>query len=269
MSQDEPEAVGQWVSQEELREADRSPSAFTAAADASAAEWVVAGVRNFDFTVGSIIPDGFAAHARVFHPAVLGPWPQAVEVRWAEVAAANGRVMHRAAEWGSITCSWEYQYSGEQAGLWTESPQTGSLPSETARRLVVVLARHTGTPESCWFGVWEGKGLLHRALDTAARFEVPQRPMWLLHGRFEAAASSPYPGGDAESANLWWPEDRAWCVGTEIDLMTTYVGGSQDCIEAVLAEESLEAMAVSVDQHVTWDADTINPLPAPPFSGDS
>jgi hypothetical protein len=54
-------------------------------------------------------------------------------------------------------------------------------------------------------------------------------------------------------------------VGTEIDLMTTYVGGSGACIDAVLAETSLEALAVSVDQDVTWEADTVNPLPAPPF----
>lgn len=46
--------------------------------------------------------------------------------------------------------------------------------------------------------------------------------------------------------------------------MTTYVGGSNACIEAVLADEQLEGLRVSVDQCVTWDADTINPLPAPP-----
>jgi hypothetical protein len=269
VSQNEPKPVGQFVSSEQLREADRSTSAFAAAADASAAEWVVGSVRDFDFTVGSIIPDDFAAYARVFHPAALGPWHQLVEVRWAEVAAANGRMMHPAVEWGSITGSWKYQYNDEQPGIWTESPQTGSLSPEQARRLVAVLARHTGTPESCWFGVWEGKGELHRALFAAARFEVPQRPMWLLHGPIQAAASSPYPGGDGDSVNLWWPEDRAWCVGTEIDLMTTYVGGTQECIDAVLSETSLEAMPVAVDQYVTWDADTINPLPASPYSDDS
>ena len=104
-------ATIRWVSQDQKptgslrfgdpaqrREADRSTSAFVAAAEASAAEWVVGGVRNFDFTVGSIIPDDFAAYVRVFHPAARGPWPQRVEVRWAEVAASNGRVMHPAAE---------------------------------------------------------------------------------------------------------------------------------------------------------------------------
>jgi hypothetical protein len=70
--------------------------------------------------------------------------------------------------------------------------------------------------------------------------------------------------GLSNPPSIWWPEDRAWCVGTDIDLMTTYVGGSQAAIDALLADEQLEASAVSDDQPVTWDADTVNPLPDPP-----
>jgi len=91
------------------------------------------------------------------------------------------------------------------------------------------------------------------------------REMWLLHGPVEAAAISPYSTPAFGSVNLWWPEDQAWCVGTDIDLMTTYVGGSGDCIQGLLADRSLEALAVSVDQLVTWDGDKINPLPGPPM----
>jgi hypothetical protein len=46
--------------------------------------------------------------------------------------------------------------------------------------------------------------------------------------------------------------------------MTTYVDGSRACVEALLAEDELEALAISVDQRVTWDADAINSLPEPP-----
>jgi hypothetical protein len=47
--------------------------------------------------------------------------------------------------------------------------------------------------------------------------------------------------------------------------MTTYIGGSQQVIDALLADEQIEALAVPVDQPVTWEADTINPLPGPPY----
>jgi hypothetical protein len=53
-------------------------------------------------------------------------------------------------------------------------------------------------------------------------------------------------------------------VATDIDLMTIYVGGSSEAISALLADERLEALRVPVDQPVTWEADTINPLPPPP-----
>jgi hypothetical protein len=239
------------------------------APDTSAAKWVIEGLRDFDHTVGSIVPAGFDAYARVFHPARLRAGSSVKEVRWAEVAAANGRAMHPAAEWGSITGSWAYQYNDEQPGLWSDPPQTGSLPPDTARRLVEVLQRHTTTPSVCWFAVWEGKGGLRPHLDLAPRFEVPERPMWLLRGPVRAAATSPYPGPPDDSVNLWWPDDRAWCVGTDIDLMTSYIGASKDCVDALAEEPSLEVLSVSIDQYVTWDADTINPLPASRLSDES
>jgi len=50
-----------------------------------------------------------------------------------------------------------------------------------------------------------------------------------------------------DSPNIWWPEDRAWCVATDIDLYDTYVGGSQECIEAVLGNLELEALPTTLD----------------------
>jgi hypothetical protein len=64
-----------------------------------------------------------------------------------------------------------------------------------------------------------------------------------------------------QSASLWWPADRAWFVATDIDLVTTYVGGSTACIRDLLAHPGLEAAQVPRDQRITWDADTINPPP--------
>lgn len=237
---------------------------FAAARDASCAAWIAAAVRPFDYTVGSVVPPGFEAYARVFHPAHASSrsdGPESLEVRWAEVAAANSRIMHPAAEWGSIIGSWDCR---EQAGVWDKPPLTGSLPAQVARRLTAVLEQHTRVPEPCWFGVWTGRGPLDVELAAAPRFELPNREMWLLRGTVRAAAVSPYPRPRFDSVNVWWPEDRTWCVSTDVDLMTTYVGGSADCICALLGETSVEALAVSVDQRVTWDADTVNPLPAPP-----
>jgi hypothetical protein len=54
---------------------------------------------------------------------------------------------------------------------------------------------------------------------------------------------------DNHSPNLWWPDDRAWCVATEIDLAWTYVGGPAALISDVLANPRLEAQPASPDDN--------------------
>jgi hypothetical protein len=235
------------------------------AADADPAGWVVAGLRGHTYDVGSVVPATFEAYARVFHPATRGDGGSGAEVRWAEVAQANGRVMHPAAEWGSITGSWDYQYRKSQPGLWDDPPCTGKLPPAVAIRLAAVLADFTGAPGRCWFAVWEGWADLAHPWDSAPRFDIPGRRMLLLSGPVGAVAVSlaaqPW---ISRSANLWWPEDHAWCVGTDIDLMTTYVGASAQCVGRLVAEAALETLPISAEQRVTWDSDTINPQPPAP-----
>jgi hypothetical protein len=64
--------------------------------------------------------------------------------------------------------------------------------------------------------------------------------------------------GRFQSPNIWWPEDRAWVVATEIDDWTTYVGGTKACVEDLLASEVLEV--VPSDPTFRWDVrgDRIN-----------
>ena len=52
-----------------------------------------------------------------------------------------------------------------------------------------------------------------------------------------------------QSPNLWWPDDRAWCVATEIDLAWTYVGGTTALIRDVLANSDVEAQPASPDDN--------------------
>ncbi len=46
--------------------------------------------------------------------------------------------------------------------------------------------------------------------------------------------------------------------------MSTYIGASTDCVQALVADDQLEVLAASPDQHITADADTINPGPSRP-----
>jgi len=64
----------------------------------------------------------------------------------------------------------------------------------------------------------------------------------------------------------WWPQDRAWFVATDIDLMSTYIGSSRDCARALRACPALEAVDTAAANSVTWDSDDINPLPPNPYN---
>ncbi|MFC9360907.1 hypothetical protein ACFTZB_30575 [Rhodococcus sp. NPDC057014] len=230
------------------------------AADTTAGTWIVEHVHNFDHTVAALVPPVFPAYARIFHPAST---LDDKSVRWAAVAEANGTVAHPVMEWGSIVGSW---HTSEQEGMWHDSPSRGSLPVRTARALADVLRRFTGTPDHCWFAHWEGSGYITPP-SNYPRLPMPSRDMVLFSGSIDLAdiqfgADKQFPGG--MSAHLWWPDDHAWCVATDIDLMTTYLGASAECVDAVLANAELEALPATPAQKVTWDSDTINPLPASP-----
>jgi hypothetical protein len=261
-------------------------SEVRAAGDAQPADWVVQGVRHdFDYTVGCLVPAVFDHYARVFHPASRD---DGSDVRWEDVARANRRTMHPAAEWGSLTGSWQLQ---RQDCLWDQGPRIGRLPQELGDRLAETLAASTGRPDRSFFAVWDGWGTpspiilfkqgtpeaeqrqaYERAnaeiraqsgfLEGAPTFTVPHRCMRILEGPLSAIAA--FYENYRNPPSLWWPDDRAWCVATEIDLMSTYVGGSADAIQALLSNEQIEALPVCADQSVTWEADTINPLPNPP-----
>ena len=233
--------------------------------DVNSADWIVASVRNFLHDVGSLLPVTFAAYGRVFHPAGrASAGGDQVEVPWGEVAAANGRIAHAVMEWVALTGDWRFMTEGGQPGVWDYPPSIGELPVRQEASLADILERFTTTPSECWFAVWEGYGDTPHSLWAVPRISMPQRPMVLLRGPLSAASTSFSTRTWPHSASLWWPQDRSWCVATDVDLMSTYVGGSVECIAALLSDDRLEAFAVGVDQTIHWRGDSLNPTPDPP-----
>ena len=75
---------------------------------------------------------------------------------------------------------------------------------------------------------------------------MPDREYLLYTGQAEDVTAPGLLGddlpGEDQTANLSWPDDRAWCVASEIDLGWSYVGGQAGLIEQVLADERIEAL---------------------------
>lgn len=272
------------------------------AGNVDAGEWILAGTDGWG-VVASLVPEAFEAYARVFHPAyrlvenpkdaqprvptsgrLIAGTTRAVivyhqEVRWAEVAKANGRVAHPAMEWASITGDHSFRWGGEQPGLWDYAPAMGTLPLRHVERLCELLAGYTRTPERCWFAVWHGYGDLPglRDLDVP-RLRMKHRDMVVLTGPVAALPSTSFqdlwyqlgsdnPANWYRSPSLWWPEDRAWCVASDVDLQSTYLGASDMCIQSLIDDAQLEILPVDRYQSVARDADTINPEPEGEYQG--
>jgi hypothetical protein len=221
---------------------DFSVGELTLSTEVGRAAWIVEQVRDFEeYQVGSLLPDVFEAYARLFHPAHLAREDGTREVRWEDVAQANHKHAHPSMEWGSITDSWQLTH---QTGLWDHEPDTESLPLAQGERLAEVLAGHTTTREECWFAVWDGFGFLLPGPDPL-RVEMPDRAMILFRGALAGALAS-FHNAWRHSPSLWWSDDHAWCVATDVDLMTTYIGSGTDCISSILAASDLEAMQIPI-----------------------
>src|SRR4051794_14547239 len=110
--------------------------------DLAPAQWVQDALPDFaKRLVGSIIPGGFDAYVRIFHPATDGDGST-----WRAIAAANGRELTPLSHWDDISPSD------------VDQPCEGTLAGYQVDALGPIVARATSTPEMCWFALWHGYG---------------------------------------------------------------------------------------------------------------
>jgi hypothetical protein len=254
--------------------------------DLTPAQWIAERLHPFAQDAGAIIPLGFEAYARIFHPATRQDGHTQVPVTWREIADANLRVHHPEMQFGALVTrvgtKGGLHDRDPQPGLFDAWPRTGSLPFELATVLVGLLADHTSTPERCWFAAWEGWGdpvFMTRLGSTEPAqsppgtvierprqrptFKVPGRGYYLAKGPLAAAVGTVYGViASYQSPSIWWPHDRAWCVATEVDFDWTYVGGTTECIAAILGSPDLEALPARISDGVHYDSDPLNPTPS-------
>jgi len=260
------------------------PSSRTAEAD-----WIADQMAPFGSCMAAIVPNGFDAYVRLLHPAKdTNDEP----MRWADVAAQSGRTMHRLAQFHAINSA---SLTAADPSM-NEPPETGNLAPHLLKPLCATLTGHTRTPQSCFFCLWEGYGWLRdtgprgrivwapigysgppeppfgysdevpefiRAAAIAeSRVYLPGRDYLLFEGPLEGATDFGwYLTRDhfiPQSPNLFWPEDRAWCIASEIDLYCTVVGGSHALADSVLANPSLETWRVFPSDPITADSDELN-----------
>jgi hypothetical protein len=256
------------------------------APDTAAAEWIGPRLAETFGAVCRTVPTGFEAYARVLHPADPGA---RVQRRWAEVANSNNRTMHSLAQYDRIA-----RAAPDSRHLTplldVQTPERGNLVPDALRALCESLQAHTPDTARCWFAVWEGWGelgdvrrMVASASTDAGPGPVPQgapaawqldlrAPRFMLPGRAYYLFTGPlqdvlrigwWVTADwfvPRSPNLFWPDDRRWCVATEVDFDSTLVAGPTGLIDEVLRRPELEAWPVSPMDSLGWDGDTVNQL---------
>jgi hypothetical protein len=240
---------------------------------------------------GAIVPTGYPAYARVLHPLGEGTLHHPF-VSWKENADRNGRIYHPLMQFQRIGVP-----VGEVFGPFrgSDQPSPGHLSKETCKVLYSTLVPWTSTPEVCWLGIWEGCGVLqvpgpnasvtlvHSSAQgdindqRAARLQRMEEERTELAARARRAPTFDHPGrsyllAKAPSSaicklsrfpfgltpNLVWPDDRAWCVGSEIDFDSTLVACSEECAAAILANDELEALPINAEDRLDIGGDVLN-----------
>ncbi len=241
--------------------------------------WLKDELTALDGTVKSVVPGCFPAFARVLHR--IDPTDQAI--RWSQVCQASGAVAHPLMQWWPIARSWPAHCSPPNGRSSGEDPDEGNLDQISMAALYEILAPVTTTRVFHVF--WDGWGGMRSAsvvwlsadgpvgdppafaspfpptILNGPTLDLPGRGYLVVSGPLDPALFAGRPGSFfwPQSPSLSWPDDRSWCVGTEIDFDSTLVGGSTELIEAVLSHPVLEAWPVAADDSLQFDADLINP----------
>ncbi len=211
--------------------------------------------------MGSILPSGFEAYARVLHPAHGPEASGRARVRWAEVAGWSGSQLHRTSQFHSLALPPQKPLV---PAPWQAGPDLGTLEATDTQTLIGLLSENTQSPDRCWFCLWDGYGWEHDQGDKAValsqsqrlarvpnevlggpKVELPGRSYLLYTGPIWQALAFALPQG--QTPNLWWPADRSWCVASEIDLEWTYVGGSAALVDGIVSDRRLEALPAELD----------------------
>jgi len=155
-------------------------------ADPSPGEWLRERLDAGYATMHGVVPRGFPAYARVFHPASVRSLPgRAVPTQaeyermpeaewqallgqyidepatWAETATAFGTVLHPEAQWQALVRTppeedWRTRIAPD--GRQFDAPDEGSMEPALLAAIARHLVGHTSTPDAGYAAIWEGWG---------------------------------------------------------------------------------------------------------------
>ncbi|SIS18623.1 hypothetical protein SAMN05445060_3359 [Williamsia sterculiae] len=245
--------------------------------DPTAGEWIRPRLTGPWGSVTGVCPSGYTAYVRILHSVGGSEWG----IHWRDVAAVTGRRVHPLVQWWRLIDADEPV--NPTSTMWrNDEPVMGELPLHDALALYELLIGVTGTPESVYFGFWNGYSgntgadtwvhAAHALWPTEQPTHIQRTPTGTVSvpGRdFEVVSGSllhaPHIAGyfdrndgNPPSPNIMWPADHTWFVASEIDFDSTIVGCTDHVAATILDNAQLEAYPVGPEDSLQYDADTIN-----------
>ena len=216
--------------------------------DVAAADWVVDGVGAFGSGVKGLVPSGYESYARILHPAWRGEMPPSLLSALCELLASHTATPERC--WFCLWAGWG----------WIDG-----APSAT----IVSTSTGLGDP------FVEVPPAFGPEIMNGPRVSLPGRDYILFEGPLAAATELGWRVGELvnevrpdagiepdefqpQTPSLFWPDDHAWCVATEVDLDSTYLGGSEAMVRALLADTRFEAWRAELDDVVHSGGDAVS-----------
>lgn len=250
-------------------------------------------------TVAAQIPPGFAAYARIFHPAAD---EDGNPVRWSDIASERGTVLHSGAQFSAVSGIDDTGMAWTEDAWDGEAPTGDGLPATDLAAMAEIISRHAGS--EAYLGLWDGyafirggdavevlgadepvadpetaqrEALLREQLKQPAfsaevldgdKLEIgPEgyRSYYLFSGSLEDVASPLWKSGqgfaERQAPNLAWGTDRSWMLSTELYEDSTIIGGPAELIRELCQDQRLEARVITLDTDLGINGDRINPAP--------
>jgi hypothetical protein len=133
----------------------------------------------------------------------------------------------------------------------SEAPGTQQAPADASTRMPL---QYRDDPT----GHWARAPMSLRKRPRTPMVEVPHRSYYLFRGTVEDAARWRADGRPDElrvehvrlhppELAFVWPADRAWCVAFDVDPHWAGIGATRDAIDALVADENLDAVRADPD----------------------
>lgn len=202
-----------------------------------------------EFRVRAVVPAVYAAYGRLIHPAyepIDGAWQR---VQMSNIARPEDHLWRPPSYLWVMTTGLPiadmaapFDYLGARRG----TPDPDDLTN-----LIDILAAHTSTPDQIWGLAWPGWGV-HPECDWLEAETPKVRVAHDDHGLMQGPLSAVPTVASllTYAPSYWWPQDRAWVVGSQMEDLSTYIAADARCIEALIAAERIDVVESAPDDLV-------------------